>query len=1425
MCLLVVGGLWLPRETKAINVWGDWFDRTVGQKGFNDVGFGRTDPRTIAANLVNIMLGLLGVLAIILIMYAGFVWMTASGDPDKVNIAKKILASASIGLLIVLSSWALAIYILSRLWLATGAQGTLGEGTSCAPDGITSPCGCGGERACSGGVWSSCQGSDCGGAGEAKVLCDANTMTPECDADSTACDAGSYCNPKDCYCTKKGGYGDICDKDASNATCDVDNSLCQEFLTCSPDKCTCLGEPVIESISPMGGFCDGSVDTPCLSDADCSAFGTKICNLTAPNGAPGNLVSISGRYFLPYQAGTSKVLFWDGSAFTIEAQLAATVNPVCSESWSDSQIVVVVPAGAKSGAIQITAGNGSDSSNNNRGPMVPDFVVNNLKRPGLCNLNPIFGRLDTLLTYSGVGLSGAEAFFGSAYQNIRASNPKFTSNDTGTAQSPNVRAGKTTTFVTVAKGPLSNFLQFTQEAEASKEPIIIGFEPETGAAGQYVTIRGSGFGNLRGDSKVYFGDLEANYDFPRVCSQSVWRDEEIVVKVPKDLKDGDHKISLEVGKFKVEAAKNFKADKKAVLAPGLCKIEPLFGQANDEISFWGEYFNDKDSNSQISFFQNILRKTSAKICVGGNKDGQACALDTDCDSGKCKEEILYWGKDLSVSDRAKPDLATTKVPVGTLSGPVKIIKDKTGLASNGINFNIGQCTQDQQCGGTNVCCPNNTPAAGRCQSSMAECYGSTDACVYEWEFNTGSKNNCPKEKPNSCQDGSCCRSECVLDSASGLTTCLDNASCAGYNGSLCFDSLLCPNSPGNCSFNKNSVTTGTSCDCNLLDCPNCQFNAELNACVSQTECDLKTKVKIKGRDFEKYCANFNGANRWHISTNQTCPDGFTPTYSGSKVCVDLASTCSMCGSGLTCSSIDGFGKCVSSLPVCPNNFSCTDGVCARKEGSCECCCDKTQNKPDKTNPACCAPLSCENECGAGGNFGYCSGCANIGTTQEEHDAACNCDGHSGKFCDTSIEGGACRDCSQIGDPKACGIHEACCVNAKQGNACVGVTESKFEESNILYCAYFGCGDNCGTASTTAAYDSQTDCQGECPLSCDGDTTQGGCQKNANMCPKDKPLCNDACLCVADNINAEKSCSTDAGACSLLCDKPYGCRGEQGCQGSDCAGEPDEDSCLCCCNPLNKGTDPNASDFDKCKALGTTKKLFCQENMGSCTGDARGLCCGCSADEECGDAETVGCGADTCCHNRSGVESVIPEQASQDVCRNALIRIKFNNKMDKASFLGNVLVVGDYGDSLCPDGSTLLAGLNNQVKPNGFFAKIWQQLKDLLSKVLPSLAGNEARAAGTSNFCAFTGKTVGGSFYSEKNEEKNYADFLLEAPLDANIKYFVIVLGDDGMNNHSGVLDVNKIGIREANQTDTESFNGITYPNAYIWSFTTGEKII
>ncbi|PLX26792.1 hypothetical protein C0583_05850 [Candidatus Parcubacteria bacterium] len=80
---------------------------------------GNDDPRLIAANIINLILGFLGILSVCIILYAGFRWMTAAGNTDQVDSAKKTLSAGVIGLVIILASYALASFVLDAIFRVT----------------------------------------------------------------------------------------------------------------------------------------------------------------------------------------------------------------------------------------------------------------------------------------------------------------------------------------------------------------------------------------------------------------------------------------------------------------------------------------------------------------------------------------------------------------------------------------------------------------------------------------------------------------------------------------------------------------------------------------------------------------------------------------------------------------------------------------------------------------------------------------------------------------------------------------------------------------------------------------------------------------------------------------------------------------------------------------------------------------------------------------------------------------------------------------------------------------------------------------------------------------------------------------------------------------------------------------------------------
>lgn len=91
--------------------------------GLNEVNssiqLGKEDPRVIISRIINTAMLFLGIIAVVLVLVAGFKWMTAAGNEDQVSSAKKLMGQAVIGLIIILASWGIAQFILDKLISAT----------------------------------------------------------------------------------------------------------------------------------------------------------------------------------------------------------------------------------------------------------------------------------------------------------------------------------------------------------------------------------------------------------------------------------------------------------------------------------------------------------------------------------------------------------------------------------------------------------------------------------------------------------------------------------------------------------------------------------------------------------------------------------------------------------------------------------------------------------------------------------------------------------------------------------------------------------------------------------------------------------------------------------------------------------------------------------------------------------------------------------------------------------------------------------------------------------------------------------------------------------------------------------------------------------------------------------------------------------
>lgn len=63
--------------------------------------------------VVQAILSFLGVVFLILMIYGGFLWMTAKGNEEQVTKAKNLIVAAIIGIIIVISAYAISYFVIS----------------------------------------------------------------------------------------------------------------------------------------------------------------------------------------------------------------------------------------------------------------------------------------------------------------------------------------------------------------------------------------------------------------------------------------------------------------------------------------------------------------------------------------------------------------------------------------------------------------------------------------------------------------------------------------------------------------------------------------------------------------------------------------------------------------------------------------------------------------------------------------------------------------------------------------------------------------------------------------------------------------------------------------------------------------------------------------------------------------------------------------------------------------------------------------------------------------------------------------------------------------------------------------------------------------------------------------------------------------
>lgn len=89
--------------------------KLVPKKFGEEAGYdtGGTPLTIMVGRIIKSFLGLAGIAVVVLVVYAGYQWMTAAGNEEKVTTAKKMIVQATIGLVVILMAYGIADFVIN----------------------------------------------------------------------------------------------------------------------------------------------------------------------------------------------------------------------------------------------------------------------------------------------------------------------------------------------------------------------------------------------------------------------------------------------------------------------------------------------------------------------------------------------------------------------------------------------------------------------------------------------------------------------------------------------------------------------------------------------------------------------------------------------------------------------------------------------------------------------------------------------------------------------------------------------------------------------------------------------------------------------------------------------------------------------------------------------------------------------------------------------------------------------------------------------------------------------------------------------------------------------------------------------------------------------------------------------------------------
>ncbi len=94
----------------------------------------KQDVRIIVADIIQFLLGLTGMFFMILVILGGFKYVNAKGDEAEVEAGKNMIKGAIIGLIVILSSYSITLFVVGKFPKAVVEGGQVQRGEERVPD-------------------------------------------------------------------------------------------------------------------------------------------------------------------------------------------------------------------------------------------------------------------------------------------------------------------------------------------------------------------------------------------------------------------------------------------------------------------------------------------------------------------------------------------------------------------------------------------------------------------------------------------------------------------------------------------------------------------------------------------------------------------------------------------------------------------------------------------------------------------------------------------------------------------------------------------------------------------------------------------------------------------------------------------------------------------------------------------------------------------------------------------------------------------------------------------------------------------------------------------------------------------------------------------------------------------------------------------